>query len=188
MRIICYNQTVNMVRKSFKLFIIMASKLSRRGFIGCAAASVLSLGCSQKLSESAKNASILPGSTFSFVHLTDLHIRPERNATKGVTACLKAVNKLNPKPDFLLTGGDLVMDVTIGDFERATLLFDLLVKTFRDYAGIPVRHCIGNHDIFALSNQSRVNHPQYGKKMFWRDWICLALIMILIIKDGKFSY
>lgn len=146
----------------------MASRLSRRGFMGCAAASVLALGCSQDLPGPGKRSSVSSGGAFRFVHLTDLHIRPEHNAAEGVVACLKAVNKLGPKPDFILTGGDLVMDVCESDFERATLLFDVLVKTFRDYASIPVRHCIGNHDIFGWSSRRKVptDHPQYGKKMF----------------------
>jgi 3',5'-cyclic-AMP phosphodiesterase len=62
----------------------------------------------------------------------------------------------------------LVMDACECDVERAKSLYDLLVKTFDDHAGMPVRHCIGNHDIFGWSKQHKapLDHPQYGKKMF----------------------
>lgn len=45
-------------------------------------------------------------SSFEFVFMTDIHIRPDMNAPKGFQMAIDAVNQLNP--DFVLTGGDLI--------------------------------------------------------------------------------
>ncbi|MGW8258417.1 MAG: metallophosphoesterase family protein, partial [Thermoguttaceae bacterium] len=46
-------------------------------------------------------------------------------------------------------------------------LYTLLKKVFADYAGIPVHHCIGNHDCFGWEHKKGVTPktPGYGKKM-----------------------
>lgn len=46
-------------------------------------------------------------SSFEFVFMTDIHIRPDMNAPKGFQMAIDAVNQLNP--DFVLTGysGDM---------------------------------------------------------------------------------
>ena len=46
---------------------------------------------------------------FSFAFLTDIHLQPEKHAVEGFRLAIDTINKLNP--DFVLTGGDLVMDV-----------------------------------------------------------------------------
>ena len=80
--------------------------------------------------------------------------------------CLTAVMQLDPQPDLILTGGDLVMDAFEQDVPRARSLFTLLRKVFDDHAGVPVYHCIGNHDVFAWGAEGvDSGHPQYGKKM-----------------------
>jgi hypothetical protein len=55
---------------------------------------------------------------FSVVFMTDIHLQPERGAVDGFTMALEAANDL--KPDFILTGGDLVMDALTIDYERAS--------------------------------------------------------------------
>ena len=45
---------------------------------------------------------------FSFAFLTDIHLQPEKGAKAGFQWAIREVNKLDP--DFVITGGDLVMD------------------------------------------------------------------------------
>ena len=109
-----------------------------------------------------------PEASFRFVHLTDIHVQPELRAAEGLAACLEAVERLAPKPDFILTGGDLIMDALGQTAERSLMQFDLLLKTFSAYSSLPVYHCIGNHDVFGWQKKFGVSesHPQYGKKMY----------------------
>ena len=55
------------------------------------------------------------GKPFRFAHLTDPHCMADRRADEGLAACLKAVEEMKPRPDFILTGGDLVNDVLAAD-------------------------------------------------------------------------
>ena len=103
---------------------------------------------------------------FRFVHLTDIHVQPQLRAGEGFRKCMDAVLKLNPRPDFILTGGDLVMDLLAADEPRAKSLFDLFQSICRD-CDIPFRHCIGNHDTLGWSKRTVApSHALYGKKMF----------------------
>ena len=105
-------------------------------------------------------------SGFRFVHLTDIHVQPQLRAGEGFRKCLAAVLELKPRPDFILTGGDLVMDLLAADEPRSKVLFDLFQSICRD-SDIPFGHCIGNHDILGWSKRTVApTHALYGKKMF----------------------
>ncbi|MFV1968160.1 MAG: hypothetical protein ACC628_22280 [Pirellulaceae bacterium] len=81
--------------------------------------------------------------------------------------CISKINALTPRPDFSITGGDLIMDALHVDLDRATMEFDIFDACSRDY-GLPVYHTIGNHDIVGWSSRGKVsaNEPQYGKRIF----------------------
>lgn len=106
--------------------------------------------------------------SFRFVHLTDIHIQPELRAADGLAACLEAINHLTPRPDFIVTGGDLIMDALAQTQERSEMLYDLLKSTLASHTDLPVWHCIGNHDVFGWAKMHGVTeeHPQYGKRMY----------------------
>jgi 3',5'-cyclic AMP phosphodiesterase CpdA len=145
------------------------SFVTRRGFLQASSSALALLAgpnwgrCDESAFGSTPPASAQP---FRFVHLTDIHVAPERQAEQGLVQCLQSVLALDPRPDFILTGGDLVMDVFEQDEDRARKLFQLLRKVFDDNAGIPVHHCIGNHDVFGWGS-SKVQEGQagYGKQM-----------------------
>lgn len=102
---------------------------------------------------------------FSFAFLTDIHVQPERMATEGFIAAIAKVNKL--KPDFVITGGDLIMDALAQTPGRADSLYDLYVETSRGF-NMPVHNTMGNHEVFGYYEKSGVDasHPLYGDKMF----------------------
>jgi len=127
--------------------------MERRTFLQSAAAAV-------SLSTAAAATS-----KFTFVHFTDTHIQPELRAVEGCLQCLQKITA--GKPDFAVSGGDLVFDVNETGPQRARELFDLFEKTLRS---LPVKtyHAMGNHDVFGLTPKSGVapGDPQYGKKMY----------------------
>jgi len=103
--------------------------------------------------------------SFTFVFMTDIHLQPEKNAVEGFNQAIDTINNLNP--DFVITGGDLVMDVLSQDFKRSEMLFDLYKKS-QNRLNMPVYNTIGNHEIFGIYEESgiRNDHPEYGEKMF----------------------
>ncbi len=102
---------------------------------------------------------------FSFVFLTDIHLQPEQNALEGFRKAIEAVNEL--MPDFVITGGDLIMDALGVGYERAEMLYDLYIETIKEFH-MPIYNTLGNHDVFGLSAESGVDptHPEYYKNLF----------------------
>jgi len=102
---------------------------------------------------------------FSFVFLTDIHLQPEQNSLEGYKKAIAAVNELNP--DFVITGGDQIMDALGVGYERAEMLYNMYIETTAEL-NMPVYNTLGNHDVFGLSVESGVDpsHPDYYKNLF----------------------
>src|SRR5690606_36831524 len=95
----------------------------------------------------------------------DIHLQPEKNAIQGFQNAIDAANNLNA--DFVITGGDNIMDALAQNWERSNFLyklFDSMVVNFN----MPVYTTIGNHDLFGVYEQSGIpsSHYEYGKKMY----------------------
>ena len=102
---------------------------------------------------------------FSFAFMTDIHLQPERGAAIAFQWAIREVNRRDP--DFVLTGGDMVMDVLNQSYGRADSLFRMyedLSKKFR----MPVYHTLGNHEVYGWQGveESIELHPEFGKGMF----------------------
>ncbi|MCX6378214.1 MAG: metallophosphoesterase [Armatimonadetes bacterium] len=130
---------------------------------------------------------------FRFVHITDFHIQPELGAADGVALAVKKLRALNPRPDFIITGGDHVMDALDVTRERAETQFRLFRETMKllsnDPPGnkreedtsripskldIPIYQTIGNHDVYGWTKKdgNASTEAGYGKKMF-QEWYAL---------------
>lgn len=104
-----------------------------------------------------------PKRVLRIAHLTDIHIQPEKHAYEGFLACLDHAER--QKPDLILTGGDLIMDALGTTKERAMEQWNLLAKALKGVK-TPVRHCIGNHDVWGWNNiASYEKDPRFGKQM-----------------------
>jgi 3',5'-cyclic-AMP phosphodiesterase len=104
---------------------------------------------------------------FRFVHLTDIHMYSESRGKEGFLKAIETVNSLDPLPDLVITGGDLIGDALEAGYEEACKqyeLFESCVSRLR----MPVYHTIGNHDVFGWYPDSGVpeDHPEFGKGMF----------------------
>jgi len=102
---------------------------------------------------------------FSFAFMTDIHLQPEGDAVKGFLQAIKTLNDLNP--DFVITGGDLIMDALAQRHARADSLYNLYQETVKSLK-MPVWNTLGNHEIYGIYSKSGADpeHPDYGEKMF----------------------
>ena len=102
---------------------------------------------------------------FSFAFLTDIHLQPERNAPAGFRQAIDTVNMLDP--DFVITGGDQIMDALGQKESRADSLYDMYAE-MTELFNMPVYNTMGNHEVFGIYKQSGVDraHPLFGEKMF----------------------
>ena len=103
--------------------------------------------------------------SFRFVFMTDIHLQPERKASEGFASAIEKVNALDP--DFVITGGDLIMDALGQSFGRADSLYNLY-QTMLPLFKMPVYNTMGNHEVFGLYEDSGIptSHEEFGKKMF----------------------
>ena len=99
------------------------------------------------------------------VFLTDIHVQPERNAIEGFKKAIQKVNEL--KPDYVITGGDVIFDALAVSFERADSLFNIYTELIKQIKA-PVYNTMGNHDILGWYEKSGVprEHKFFGKKLY----------------------
>ena len=123
----------------------MNAPIARRNFLklGAATAGLAALPNSSSAEEASPRK-------FRFAHLTDIHLQPELGAERGFRQCIAHVNELRPRPDFVITGGDLLMDALEVDKVRTLKLWKMYEECSRDFE-MPVYNTIGNHDIVGLS-------------------------------------
>jgi 3',5'-cyclic AMP phosphodiesterase CpdA len=142
----------------------MNANFARRDFLRIGAATIAAGATSTRLLSAAEPA---PPRKFRFVHLTDIHVQPELGAERGFRKCIAHVNELRRRPDFVITGGDLVMDCLKVDKARIERLWKLYDDCCRDF-DMPVYNTIGNHDIVGWADNSPISPSDmdYGKKLF----------------------
>lgn len=104
---------------------------------------------------------------FRLIHMTDIHVQPERGAERGAAMAWARAQEL--KPGLVITGGDSVMDVFAAKRDRATVLRGCFDRMMKD-VGSPVLHTVGNHDILGW-DRARTDVPldagDWGKQ-----WAC----------------
>jgi 3',5'-cyclic AMP phosphodiesterase CpdA len=151
---------------------------------------ILSSCCEQPKPATSENA-------FTFAFLTDIHVQPERYAEAGFQQAIDSVNEL--KPEFVITGGDMIMDALGTSYGRADSLYNIYTTMMKGFE-MPVYNTIGNHEIFGWYERSGVDstHNEYGKKMFenhlgaryrvfeHKGW--KVFILDAIEKNGKGGY
>ena len=147
--------------------------ISRRSVLKCATAGVLLAGSRRNAQGAKIHPPIKAGTeaaaadeSFRFVHMTDMHVEPDKPAERQLRHAMTLIHELRPRPDFILTGGDLVHDVLAATVPRAKVLFDLYTSIM-DQCEMPVYECVGNHDILGWTGKGKVapDHPSYGRRM-----------------------
>jgi len=151
-------------------------------------------GCKPPINTSAEQAE----DSFSFAFLTDIHLQPELGADVGFQWAINEVNKR--KPDFVLTGGDLVMDALNQSYGRADSLYNLYIKLSGKFK-MPVYNTVGNHEVYGWHRNEKgiEQHPEFGKKMFekhlgdryysfdHKGWHFIVLDAISRTEEGGYS-
>ena len=83
-------------------------------------------------------------------HLTDIHIKPDKIAEQGLAEALNQVNTMADKPDFIINGGDTIMNAGAISKPLVKEQWTCFHKLNLAYNKIPMYHCIGNHDLFGF--------------------------------------
>lgn len=143
----------------------MSAQLSRRRFLhGAAAAFPLTLAASGPAMAHAKHS---PARALRLAFLTDVHVQPERHAARGLAQCLHHVQELDDPPELIINGGDAIMDSLGTGAERTDLQWKLWQSALANECSLPVKHCLGNHDVWGWDRSASGtsgDETQWGKR------------------------
>ncbi len=100
-----------------------------------------------------------------FAHLTDIHINADRSAATGLATALQHVQSLKDRPQFVLNGGDAIYDALAVDQAQLEQQWELWKTVWKAENSLPVKHCLGNHDVWGWDKQSGTtgNEALWGK-------------------------
>lgn len=123
-----------------------------------------------------------------FAHLTDIHVKPGLIPETGMAKALQHAQQLNPKVDFIMNGGDSIMDSLEADKQKTQIQWDLFHDILQKENNLPIYHCIGNHDIWGWFIKE--NRPE-GEKLYAKAWVQETLQMknrFYSFKKGKWRF
>jgi len=86
--------------------------------------------------------------TARFAHLTDIHLYGKRNSVAGFTKALRHAQSLDDPPQLIVNGGDAIYDALAVDRNAMLDQWSLWKSTWKDECSLPVKHCLGNHDVW----------------------------------------
>ncbi len=116
----------------------------------------------------ASNASTQKKKTkFTAAFISDIHIKPLAIAEAGMAKALQNINQLKDKPNFIINGGDSIMDALAVDKEKTKIQWELFNKIMQAENKLPVKHCIGNHDIWGWQLKEDVKNDALYGKAWW---------------------
>lgn len=117
--------------------------MQRRSFLQTAGAlaGAFALPISSEASEHAKKS-------IRFAHITDIHVKPGEIPEKGMAKALQHVQNQKQKPEFIINGGDAIMDALAADKQKAQQQFTLFKTILSKENSLPIYHTIGNHDVW----------------------------------------
>jgi 3',5'-cyclic AMP phosphodiesterase CpdA len=133
------------------------STLTRRQLLAAGAAATAGATLAATSAGAATEAKDASKRVLRFAHLTDVHVQPEKGGGEGLAACLHHVQEQDDTPDFIIFGGDNVMNVDGSGRDRADVQLNLWKDVVQAECELPYRTVIGNHDILAMD-------PVDGKK------------------------
>ncbi len=98
-------------------------------------------------------------------HLTDMHVKPDKEVETAVIKAMHHAQEQNPKIDFIINGGDAIMDALEADKQKTKIQWDLLNSMLKNEISLPIYHCIGNHDVWGwfVKENKPDTERQYGK-------------------------
>lgn len=111
----------------------------------------------------------LDSADFSFVHLTDMHVRRKRRGHVGYARCVDSVNALEHTPALVLMGGDMVFDGLYTEKDEYLDQIELF-RSESDRLDMPWYGCLGNHDVLGWNSRRKValDDPDLGKELIVR--------------------
>ncbi|MEI9910795.1 MAG: metallophosphoesterase [Bacteroidota bacterium] len=107
-----------------------------------------------------------------FAYLTDIHVKPDLAAETGMAKALHHAQSLKPTVDFIINGGDSIMDSLEADKQKTQAQWDLYHTILEKENNLPIYHCIGNHDVWGWFIK---NDKPEADKLYGKQWVVETL-------------
>jgi len=108
-----------------------------------------------------------------FVFISDIHVKPGAIPEAGMAKALNHIQQ-HQKVDFIINGGDCIMDSLEADKTKTQTQWDLYKSILKKNNSLPVYHTIGNHDVWGwFIKQDR---PE-ADKLYGKVWAVETLEM-----------
>jgi len=107
-----------------------------------------------------------------FAYLTDIHVKPNKIAEAGMAEALHHAQSLKPNVDFIINGGDSIMDSLEADKQKTQIQWDLYHSILNKENSLPIYHCIGNHDVWGWFIK---NDKPEADKLYGKQWVVETL-------------
>ncbi|HEY1055285.1 MAG TPA: metallophosphoesterase [Emticicia sp.] len=101
-------------------------------------------------------------------YLSDVHVFPSKIAEEGMAKAYQSANALNPKPDFIINGGDAIFDGLEKSKDETQTQFKLFQKLLKENNKLEVKPIIGNHDIWGWFSKTE---DVKGDKLYGKQWV-----------------
>ena len=109
-----------------------------------------------------------------FAHLTDIHVKPGTIPEAGMAKAFQHVQQLDSKVDFIINGGDAIMDALDADKQKTQIQWDLFKNILQKENNLPIYHTIGNHDVWGWFIKE--NKPE-NDRLYGKVWVVETLAM-----------
>jgi len=86
----------------------------------------------------------------------------------GMSQALHHVQRLHQKVEFIINGGDAIMDALEADKEKTKTQFGIFQSILKNDNSLPVYHCIGNHDVWGWFIKE--NKPDQDR-LYGKVWV-----------------
>jgi Icc protein len=98
-------------------------------------------------------------------HITDTHLKPGEIPETGLKKALQHIHADKHEFDFIMNGGDSIMDALEADKEKTRIQWDLFKSVLAKENRLPIYHTIGNHDIWGwfIKENKPTTDRLYGK-------------------------
>jgi len=101
-------------------------------------------------------------------HITDIHVRQDTISQAGMSQALNHLQRKAGKIDFIINGGDAIMDALDADRDKTKTQFGIFKNILQQDNSLPIYHCIGNHDVWGWFIKE--NKPEQDR-LYGKVWV-----------------
>ncbi len=103
-----------------------------------------------------------PKRTARLAHFTDIHLYGKRSSAEGLTQALRHAQALDDPPELIINGGDAIYDALEVDRAALQAQWGLWNSVWKQESSLPVKHVIGNHDVWGWNKKSGTTGKEAG--------------------------